>query len=207
MRVLLPILNHQNVKVCWVIWFLAAVFVQPGAMAGPSIGYQVELLIFRNVKAEPHTEYGSRGAILEQARLKSNQGFEIVENAEFQRNFSGRLDPVRRRLAASQHHQVLFHGYWNKPPGTGNDNLARLDLTAVDGRRILSGTFRLHSGQLLFLEAVIVLHAQPALPLSDASKKPYLLEETRRIRLEEIHYLDHPEFGLMLIVRHHPASQ
>jgi hypothetical protein len=203
----LPILKHQNLKVCWLIWFLAAVFIQPGAMAGPSIAYQVELLIFRSVKAESHTESGSRRAILEQVRLKSNQGFKIVEKAGFQTKFSGRLEPVRRRLAASQHHQVLFHGYWNNSPDTGNDKLARLDLTAVDGRRILSGTFRLHSGQLLFLEAAIVLHGQPAAFLSDVSEKPHLLEETRRIRLEEIHYLDHPEFGLMLIVRHHPLPQ
>ena len=204
---LLSILNNQKVTVRWFICFLATVFVPPNAIAGESFGYQVEILIFRNLKGEPHTEHGSRYAILEQTRLKLNQSRKIVKNLRFQAAFSGRLEPVRQNLAASHRYQILFHGYWNQAPDTDNDKTARLDLKSVDGRSILSGSFKLHSDQLLFLETTIVLHNLPTAPLSGVSDKPHLLKETRRLRLREIHYLDHPKFGLVLTIRRHPASE
>ena len=204
---LLSILSNQKVRVRWLVCLLATVLVPQNTIAGESFGYQVEFLIFRNLKGEPHTELRSRYAILEQTRHKLSPSRKIVENLRFQAAFSGKLEPVRQKLAASHRYQVLFHGHWNQTPGTDNNKIARLDLTSVDGRSLLSGSFKLHIHQLLFLETTIVLHNLPMAPLSGASGKPHLLKETRRLRLREIHYLDHPEFGLVLTVWRHPVSE
>ena len=204
---LLSILSNQKVRVRWLVCLLATVLVPQNTIAGESFGYQVEFLIFRNLKGESHTEHRSRYAILEQTHHKLNPSKKIVKNLRFQAEITGQLEPVRHKLAASHRYQVLFHGHWNQTPGTDNDKTARLDLTSVDGRSLLSGSFKLHIDQLLFLETTIVLHNSPTTPLSGVSNMPHLLKETRRLRLREIHYLDHPEFGLVLTIRRHPASE
>ncbi|SVB61057.1 uncharacterized protein METZ01_LOCUS213911, partial [marine metagenome] len=160
----MSILINQKVRVRWLVCLLATVLVPQNTIAGESFGYQVEFLIFRNLKGESHTEHRSRYAILEQTRHKFNPSKKIVKNLRFQSEFTGKLEPVRHKLAISHRYQVLFHGHWNQTPGTDNDKTARLDLTSVDGRSLLSGSFKLHIDQLLFLETTIILHNSPTTP-------------------------------------------
>ena len=44
-------------------------------------------------------------------------------------------------------------------------------------------------------------------PLPQAKYQDYLLKEERRIRLNEVHYFDHPAFGLLVKVERHEAQE
>jgi len=68
----------------------------------------------------------------------------------------------------------------------------------------LAGTISLHRGRFLHIALDLTLDTRTELrPLS----QPFRLTERRRLRSGEVHYFDHPAFGVVLTVRPEPEPE
>ncbi len=122
---------------------------------------------------------------------------------------------LTRRLGA----QVILHGRWLQPvPARESPEPLYIQAGALpDGERQLRGTMSLTLGRYLHFHARL-LYREPGFglapvfaPQSAQSAAPthakvpvqevdgfMVLDESRRMRSEEIHYLDHPKFGVIV---------
>jgi hypothetical protein len=116
-----------------------------------------------------------------------------------------RLRDVASRLRRAGGFEVLAHVAWRQPsfgdararriyittePGTGDPAAAGITPPApgAGGDLVVYGTVRLRRGNLLHLDADLVL---------EGPHPPVRLTESRRVRLRELHYFDHPLFGMI----------
>ncbi|MCF6251745.1 MAG: peptidoglycan binding protein CsiV [Methylococcaceae bacterium] len=94
------------------------------------------------------------------------------------------------KLARSNNYQPLKHVAWIQ--GIKENRLG----TAVqisNADRSINGFFRIQRGNLLHMIADIEYS-----PGSYMDSVIYRLKEKRRFKLNEIHYLDHPKFGMLV---------
>ena len=133
-----------------------------------------------------------------------------------------RLDGVRRRLAGSGIYRPFLHLAWRQPslakrrarhvrvrsarvpePGAGE--------SPPSLRPAMDGTVQLYRGRFLHLNADLLYYRATlagtspgavALPDGDGDGFPtvFRLTQSRRMRLQELHYLDHPLFGVLVRV-------
>ena len=200
-----PCLNRVTIRCFLCLLFM--LLLHPNAIAEQTPGYRIELLIVQNIGNQPHREEAPNPALLAEAFLKSDrsrQGIQISSSSEV---FGERLGPIHQKLIASADYQVLFSGYWNLRQSKGNSKPAWIDLETDNGRHFLTGRFRLVTGHLLFVDVQIVFPDPSVVSSSAKMLPPYLLNEIRRIRLDEIHYFDHPKLGVLLTVRRHPVRE
>ncbi len=132
------------------------------------------------------------------------------------------------KLQRGNRHRILWHQRWlQAAPERG----AAIPVLVQSGERWgprfeLEGTLGLSIGRYLHMDAKLWLQEPPLLPVSeeepsmaelvsDAAPEPidtlpafaqpeyrYMaLEEHRRLRSNELHYLDHPRFGVLLLVQ------
>jgi hypothetical protein len=75
---------------------------------------------------------------------------------------------------------------------------------------VLDGTIRLRRARYLHVDADLVYYRPPAIAQGIGSApEPSLfrLTESRRMRSSELHFLDHPMFGVLVEVRRHERTQ
>lgn len=113
------------------------------------------------------------------------------------------VDESRHRLAnearklSSQGSKILFHRAWTQPAGTPvavtkGDDLTGFDLYPVQG------VVSLDRGNTL--EADVAFWVNHKAASMDSEPVSERLKQSRRLRPEEIHYLDHQSLGLLIIV-------
>jgi len=157
--------------------------------------YAIELVIFAQknpeVGAHPYdsTEPGvtppaSAGAV----QLKAYNGAPL---SQLERLPSSRLtladDAARLRR---QGYQILWQGGWYQHVNKGRN--PQIQLFSGDGR--VEGVVKVDRSRYL--------HLQPDLLLSSGAEQPqYRLQQSRRMKSKELHYLDHPRFGILAIIR------
>jgi len=132
-----------------------------------------------------------------------------------------RLTAEAQRIAADAGYELLLHTGWRQP-GLPREQSLAVRLHAVDPvtegaaqpteaahAARLDGTVRLILARYLHLEADLRYREAEAPRQSgffslfgnDAVEKPvYRLNESRRMRSREVHYLDHPMFGVIALV-------
>ena len=138
-----------------------------------------------------------------------------------------RLAGVRRVLASSKEHRPLLHVAWQQP-GLGAEDVraVRLDNTRLDSKtarrqqsepeqaqdqpeytppkKVYDGIIRLRTSRFLHLDVDIAYFPevleQPSHSQGRRGADYVRLTESRRIRLEELHYFDHPLFGVIVQV-------
>ena len=101
------------------------------------------------------------------------------------------LQGVRNTLASR--FRVLGAGAWQQraePPRTATSMLVQLGARAADGRHEIEGTLRLTARPYPQFE-VRLTRSLPSGGLA-------LMQENRRLANGELHYLDHPAFGLLV---------
>lgn len=82
--------------------------------------------------------------------------------------------------------KILGHLAWvQSPPGLGDQRWYALD----EGR--LSGLVRVQRGRFLHLETDLVLR-------DAATGQPFHVRHKRRMRSDELHYVDHPKVGVLI---------
>ncbi|WP_432695383.1 CsiV family protein [Marinobacterium sp. YM272] len=88
----------------------------------------------------------------------------------------------------SQGYAILWHGGWFQNVSTGSNPAIRIN--TGDGR--VDGTIRVDRSRYL--------HFKPDLLLTRGGTQ-YQLKQSRRMRSKELHYLDHPLFGILVYAR------
>ncbi len=141
-----------------------------------------------------------------------------------------RLQAEALRIAKDSNHELLLHTGWRQAGLTREQSIPlRIHAPSDDGSSInadpgreadtvlnaapstrLDGTLRLILARYLHLEADLNYFAAEEMPqgqgffslfASEQTEKPvYRLNETRRMRSRELHYLDHPMFGVIALI-------
>jgi len=104
------------------------------------------------------------------------------------------------RLDRSGRYRVLLHGAWIAPIPDRDAPLPMLIQTGdrSGDRWRVEGTIAVTLGRYLHADVALRLLLDP-LPGAAAAAPDYLeLHELRRLRSGELHYLDHPRFGVLL---------
>lgn len=139
-----------------------------------------------------------------------------------------RLAGVRRVLAASGEHRPLLHVAWQQPGlGVRDVRAVRLQNTRPDGKterrqqagpeqaqeqleytppkKVYDGIIRLRTSRFLHLDVDIAYFPDVLEQPSHSQGRPaadYVrLTESRRVKLDELHYFDHPLFGVIVQVK------
>jgi hypothetical protein len=121
------------------------------------------------------------------------------------------LNNIRGGLAASPGYRVLYHRGWRQ---LAYDRAHAVDYPvhtlADQGRHAVDGTVTLVRGRFLHLDVDLSLLATAGreTKYSDApgNQPLYRLTESRRVRSSELHYFDHPRFGVIARVTPVAAS-
>ena len=126
------------------------------------------------------------------------------------------LRDALQRLQRGGEYTPLAHGGWVQP-AYPPERAIPVDISLV-GTVNPVGTVQLHLSRFLHVTADLVYRAPPASPPPQATeatdgtlselKLPlrYALRTQRRVRSGEVHYLDHPAIGLLVVVRPQPVD-
>lgn len=203
--------DHQAV---WRLLLPLAVLLFQGAAYGADpdepLQYDVEVIVFRNLSPQTDGELGSSyaadtGDRFASVPLQSDQ----VELSREQYT----LDNVAGALQRSGAYRVLAHRAWRQTAYDRSNTVPyRLQSSARDAPYALDGTIRLIRERFLHLDVDLVLrkeqgYGEPG-TAGLADGPVYRLNETRRIRSNELHYFDNPWFGVIAKVTPYeqPAS-
>lgn len=181
------------------------------AVASAADLYKVEMLVFANESGiGTQQEYwpeispvDTSGAVFP----RSWDGYPLQAFEELPRN-DLRLSADASRLARSGDYRVLYHSGWMQSIG-GKSQARSVRVKASTEGYELDGSISIYRNRFL--------HAQPNLQLSSYRLAPqtlpetessdryrptaWLLQDARRMRSNEIHYIDHPQMGVLLIIR------
>ncbi len=171
--------------------------------------YDIEILVFRQLDNQGDNEELD---VLDIRHLELNLELHDLLNQASARPLEpaieGYLSDQGQLIGNSQHYEILFHGRWSQ---TTSDRKAapyiRIDLPAVGRNHALIGVLRLFSTDLLYVDAF--LRYRPAenqankhiVGATEQNTQPYyFLKNRRRVKFREVHFLDHPKFGILLTV-------
>jgi len=175
------------------------------AMADTPRLYDVEIVVFSHLDGSADGELLQTGGSPAVAQGAFPEGEFTELSGEFYT-----LNNIRGGLAASPGYRVLFHRAWRQ---LAYDRAHAVDYPvhtiADQGRYSVDGTVTLICERYLHLDidlSLLSATAPGAVKYSDAAgNQPlYRLAEKRRIRSSELHYFDHPRFGV--IARVTPVS-
>jgi hypothetical protein len=183
--------------------------------------YVVELLVFSSL----HRDDGEERWPLPAQLPATEQSLNIGEGGTQALAGGGNLQAIADSLRRSSAYRPLLHWRWTQPgwersqarslhvqvpagsalpltqPGAGASKVALQPLRgaaepaaiAGAGLPLLDGTVSLARARFLHL-AVDLIYVDPQTGV------PMQLKETRRMRSNELHYLDHPRFGVLVQV-------
>lgn len=165
--------------------------------------YEVEIIVFARPGAPVNRETWPDSIPLapEGIQLSPPGSGELVPFQEIPSS-ELRMAKAYERLNGGEGVVPLLHLGWLQPGLARDQSVAvRLQSEARDGGRV-EGSVRLVLSRYLHLETDLLYR----LGLGDAPdnrEQSYRLTESRRMRSKEIHYLDHPLFGVVALVTPH----
>ena len=196
------------------IWLVNPAFVLAFLMFGlPALAtdsYELELLVFA-VDTSPGIETalsGEAAVLLAESRMYRHS-LSSKDPQTLPRG-AGRLATARKVIEARAGYHILAHSRIIKTPSApfGATQFGLLS-TLPEFKSRLTAYFRLYTTGPFFLQSSILyrpgLKITPAAGLSDLSQNLHAgeslaIQETRRIRFKEVHYLDHPSFGALIVL-------
>lgn len=185
---------------------LALLLLQAGPLLAASPLYDVEVIVFANDHPDDQGEQWP-------VRIEDKaDGIYMDNRITALPRESGSLDGVRNSLQRHGH-QVLLHRRWRQPASSKSSGAYRVRGNVDGSRPVLDGYIRLLRGRYLHLEVDLTMSEarQPQYPGAfnpDASPAAasYHLQEKRRVRQTELHYFDHPRFGVLARVTRHEVA-
>jgi hypothetical protein len=105
-----------------------------------------------------------------------------------------KLTAVEETLRRSRNYRPLAHFGWTQPGYARGDAKAFPIAAMIGDSTGLSGQIALSRGRYLHLTLNLVL--EPV----DAGGQKFVLQQTRRMRSNERHYIDHPKFGVIAVI-------
>lgn len=156
-----------------------------GAVLAESNACQIELIIFSQTM--PNTED------FDQAAQSINWPSGLIELSAYQKPENTSLDDSYAALAKDSAYQPIMHVAWIQPVGNGGLS-APVHIQGGDGK--LNGYLQMQQGQGLQVIVDLELGSNGG----DRSGKPtvYRLNEKRPVKFNEVYYLDHPKFGVVV---------
>jgi Peptidoglycan-binding protein, CsiV len=192
--------------------FVALCALGPAAAQQPAAGlqsYDVELVIFRTLRSNATAEEWNMEAAAASQRLAipddeepspfatpaapppTTVTFPALPASKF------KLTAVTDTLRRSRNYQPLAHFGWTQPGFARNAVQAMSINSMVPGASGVVGQVALWRGRYLHLTLDVVYEPQSA----EESGQRFVLRQTRRMRSNENHYLDHPRFGVIAVIR------
>lgn len=168
----------QQLKICY---FLVLLLVQNIATADVRQFY-IEVIVFK--QNAPNSEvFGQKETEIEPVR-------------HYARDISGKktMSSLYRRLDKSLDYNPFYYKSWKVEARSGRMSLP---VEIYDASQKLTGWVKIQRGELLHVLADVELS------LSESVEEDgliYHLKEKRRVLFKEVHYLDHPKFGLIVKV-------
>lgn len=173
----------KTVKKLLLLLALAPAAMPPPALAAAGATlYDIEALVFEN--RQPNLEGGE--AWKETARDTAELGQAAL--AEGLPTPDSALAKAAKALEAGGRHRVLVHRRWQQAAEAKSETTP---LRLQSAGRELDGTARFYSSRFLYVELNLILQG---------AGEAYPLAEQRRVRLQEIHYFDHPKLGVLVRV-------
>ena len=171
--------------------------------------YDVEILVFRQLDSQGDDEELDVPNIRHlELNLELHDLLDRTSAIPLEPAIEGYLSHPGQRIGNSRDYEILFHGRWSQ---TTSDRQGapyiRIDLPAVGRSSTLIGVLRLFATDLLYVDAF--LRYRPAeqqannqiVESTERNTQPYyFLKERRRVKFREVHFLDHPKFGVLLTV-------
>jgi hypothetical protein len=164
------------------------------AQAPATVAYDVELVIFRNLGGGSSGEQWSMNATVPGPDADGEAPDPTAAEAPFPK-----VPPERLKLSAiydtlkrNRAYQPLAHIGWTQPAADrGSTHYVSLNALGMDDG--LVGRAALARGRYLHLTLDLTLQ----IPGDDTR---YVLKQTRRMRSTEMHYIDHPRFGVVALI-------
>lgn len=158
--------------------------------------YAVEAIVFTNEGAAGQSDeiWDAQAARTKHIQSKINGQFARAKTIQRPRSLS-HLAGIRQALSSSSEHRVLFSGAWTQ----AERSYASSPLVRVDAQ-FLRGAIRVYAPNLLFAEINLQLAPNDISGQLLASDPKFFLNEKRKLKLNEVHYFDHPKFGVILRV-------
>lgn len=170
------------------------------AQAPATPTYDVELVVFKNLGGTGTPEQGAAATALPEA----NADAESVDPSAAETSFP-KLPPERFKLSSiydalkrNRNYQSVAHIGWTQP-AAGRDTARFVSLDALGLDSGLTGRAALARGRYLHLTLDMALQ-----PPGETTR--YVLKQTRRMRSTEIHYIDHPRFGVVALITPAPLQ-
>ena len=174
--------------------------------------YEVEVLLFK----QKHSHGDNESLILKTGRsvdfrFALDQAERRRSNIKAEPAIGGHLSEINTRLAKSPNYDVLYHVRWQQAtaqlPHAPRVGISLPPSISITGIR---GVFRLYATDLLFIDAILRFdELLNRAHNSDKTKQGseakghmvhYFMKQQRRVKFKEIHYFDHPRFGIFLTV-------
>lgn len=221
----------MNFRILVAIVFPLLAVAQAWAQDEQDSWYDVEIILFEkgaDGSQELWTEFVPPAELSEAIALSATAGANIP--VLLQQN-QLRLNREAERIAKRRNYKLLAHFGWrqqgldaasapriliypyDKLPGTTGEAAATetspADLPSLLRQHQVYGTAKLIKSRYLHLDVDLMLN-MPTAPAGAASPetidapaliKAFRLKESRRMRSQEIHYLDHPRLGLIAVAR------
>ena len=158
--------------------------------------YAVEVLVFRHTQPAPAGEqFGARPVLADPAGDQSSAELpRPVRFGTFARidRENLELDAASRRLGESSRFAPVLHDGWMQTAVSEDESRAKRISGGVAGARV--------DGRVLFTRERF-LHLDVALNVTLDGVAYSITEQRHRVQSNKPHYLDHPMFGAILMVR------
>ncbi len=159
--------------------------------------YIVEAIVFTNEGAAAHSneQWDSSAARNQSQQNKVLSKHANARNLQNPRSIN-RLAGIYQALNNSAEHRVLKTLSWSQSEAS----YASSPLVKFTAQQLI-GAIKVYAPNLLFAE-LNLRYTASNLPSPNSTSLPsYFIDEKRRLKLNEIHYFDHPKFGVILSVR------
>lgn len=176
---------------------LIALFsISLAAHAAPSIPstYEIEVIVFENRLSNLEA-----GELWRPAQEAPAAAREEPVNVGEKNPVGSALSAARQSLERSGSHRVLAHQRWQQGADAKS---ASKPVRIGGGAGGLDGALRLYSSRVLIVELNLALKDAPAGTLTAGIPQTgpvvYQLNESRRVKISETHYFDHPKLGALV---------
>lgn len=171
--------------------------------------YDVEILVFRQLDSQGDDEELDVPTIRHlELNLELQDLLHRTSTIPLEPAIEGYLTHPAQRIVNNRDYKILFHGRWSQT--TSDRKVApyiRIDLPAIRRSHTLTGVLRLFSTDLLYVDTFLRYRPaeqqatnQNSAPAEQNLQPYYFLKERRRVKFREVHFLDHPKFGVLLTV-------
>lgn len=153
--------------------------------ANPTQLYTVELLVFKytNSSAAQQESWLLDREALSAATLKMPAVLPYPELDPSELTLKTESWALRQKL----NYPILLHTAWQQPISSVR---SAKPFTIIDDQQQILGTLKISNSNYIDIEANFQLPDEPQ----------YTLTEKLRVRDDEVHYLDHPAFGILIKV-------